>query len=238
MHQDWYFIYRVVPKYLDKSATVTTHNIFYILHYITAKHTAFIVKKKVLGHLLDVRFVNILINREFVGNIMHLWKMSYFFIHDKNIYKKWFWKVSSEKSRIIGHLILSIKRHLDILKCDWNVQIIFGTTVYTPAAKSLEYYRFVLMLLNAKIRHVPLAANQYIRMISEGLCDTNGCWFSFAIMTINYNLKHIQIETSYYTFLFYFTILLFSMQQINATLASKRKILIIPSFWPRQRFFV
>ncbi len=40
-------------------------------------------------------------------------------------------------------------------------------------------------------------------MISEGLCDTedwdNGCWkFNFAITEINYILKYIQIENSYF----------------------------------------
>ncbi len=48
-----------------------------------------------------------------------------------------------------------------------------------------------------------LAANQHIRMISEGSCDTedwsNVCWkISFAITGINYILKYIKIKISYF----------------------------------------
>ncbi len=47
---------------------------------------------------------------------------------------------------------------------------------------------------------------QYIRMISEGSCDTedwrNGCWqFIFAITGISYILKHITIENGYFKML-------------------------------------
>ncbi len=57
------------------------------------------------------------------------------------------------------------------------------------------FFYFFLFLLSK-------APNLHIRMISEGLCDTedynNGCWkFSFAITGINCILKYIKIEHSY-----------------------------------------
>ncbi len=41
------------------------------------------------------------------------------------------------------------------------------------------------------------AANQNIRLISEGSCDWS-IKFSFEITGINYILKYIQIENKYY----------------------------------------
>ncbi len=52
------------------------------------------------------------------------------------------------------------------------------------------------------IRNVYWAGNQYIRMISEGSCDTedwsNDAENSALITGINYILKYIQIESSYF----------------------------------------
>ncbi len=50
--------------------------------------------------------------------------------------------------------------------------------------------------------HVSWAANQHIRMISEGSCDTEG-WSNDAensalIKRINYILQYIQIENGYF----------------------------------------
>ncbi len=50
------------------------------------------------------------------------------------------------------------------------------------------------------IRNVPWAANQYIRMISEGSCDTEDCSNdaeNTALITeMNYILQYIQTENS------------------------------------------
>ncbi len=71
------------------------------------------------------------------------------------------------------------------------------------------------------IRNVTWAPNQHIRMISEGSCDTedwsNGCWkFSFAITGINYILKDVQVENSYFKILIlFYNITVFSLFLIN-----------------------
>ncbi len=52
------------------------------------------------------------------------------------------------------------------------------------------------------IRNIFWAANQHIRMISEGSCDTEDCSYdaenSALITGINYILKYIKIENSYF----------------------------------------
>ncbi len=58
-----------------------------------------------------------------------------------------------------------------------------------------------------KIGNVSGAANQHIRKISEGPCDTedwsNDCWkFSFAITGIKYIFKYIKIENWYFKLTF------------------------------------
>ncbi len=51
---------------------------------------------------------------------------------------------------------------------------------------------------NNIIINVSGAANQHIRMISEGSCDTED-WSNDALITaINTILKYIQIESSYF----------------------------------------
>ncbi len=63
---------------------------------------------------------------------------------------------------------------------------------------STKIYQFSTLV----IRNVSWAVNQYIRMISEGSCDTedwsNDAENSALITGINYILKYIEIENSYF----------------------------------------
>ncbi len=63
--------------------------------------------------------------------------------------------------------------------------------------KSIHFSTLVI------IRNVCWAANQHIRMISEGSCDTedwsNDAENSASITGINYILQYIHIENSYFT---------------------------------------
>ncbi len=65
--------------------------------------------------------------------------------------------------------------------------------------KNPEYIPFSTLII---IRNVSWAANQHIIMISEGSCDTedwsNDAENSALITGINYVLKYIQIENSYF----------------------------------------
>ncbi len=67
------------------------------------------------------------------------------------------------------------------------------------------------------IRNVSYAANQHIRIISDGSCDTED-WsnydkFNFAITGRNYILKYIKIDRSYFE-------LLYCKSEVNAALVS------------------
>ncbi len=72
---------------------------------------------------------------------------------------------------------------------------------------STNIWLFSTFIINIFNNGVPIitddnwAANQYIRMISEGSCDTedwsNDAENSALITGINYSLKYIQIESSY-----------------------------------------
>ncbi len=67
---------------------------------------------------------------------------------------------------------------------------------------SLDLYPTVLNIDNNNNNNVIWTANQHIRMISEGSCDTED-WSNDAeslvlITEINYILKYIQIESSYF----------------------------------------
>ncbi len=60
----------------------------------------------------------------------------------------------------------------------------------------------IIIIIIIIIINVSWAANQHIRMISEGSCDTED-WSNDAentdlITEINYILKYIQIENSYF----------------------------------------
>ncbi len=83
-----------------------------------------------------------------------------------------------------------------------------GSTVSTKILNS----KTAFSIYNNKKYH--WAQKQQIRLISEGLCNTeywsNGCWkFSFAITRINYIIKHIKIENNYLKLYKYFKILLY-----------------------------
>ncbi len=58
------------------------------------------------------------------------------------------------------------------------------------------------MMIIIIIINVPLTANQHIRMISEGSCDTeawsNDAENSALITEISYISKYIQVESSYF----------------------------------------
>ncbi len=60
----------------------------------------------------------------------------------------------------------------------------------------------MIIIIIIIIINVSWAANQHIRMISEGSCDTedwsNDAENSALITEINYILKYIQIESSYF----------------------------------------
>ncbi len=65
---------------------------------------------------------------------------------------------------------------------------------FSQKCEAQLFSTFIIIKIN-----VSWAPNEHIRMISEGLCDTedwsNGCWkFSFAITWINYIWKYIKIE--------------------------------------------
>ncbi len=77
------------------------------------------------------------------------------------------------------------------------------------------------------IINVSWVLNQHIRLIYEGSCDaeywSNGCWkFSFAITEINYILKYIKTENSYFYCI---------SDQINATLKSTRDLKTDPKLY-------
>ncbi len=66
----------------------------------------------------------------------------------------------------------------------------------------IEYKAAQLFSTLIIIRNVSWAANQHIRMISEGSCDTedwsNDAENSALITGINYILQYINIENSYF----------------------------------------
>ncbi len=81
---------------------------------------------------------------------------------------------------------------------------------------------FVAQVLSTLIiiRNVSWATNQYIKMISEGSCNTErqySCWqFSFEITGINYTLKYIKLNLNWNNIWQYY----YTFDQLNATLMS------------------
>ncbi len=83
-----------------------------------------------------------------------------------------------------------------------------------PQLSTAQLFSTLILIIN-----VSWAANQHIRMISEGSCEN-----SVLITAINYILKYIYIENSSFTLQKYFTMLLFYciFDQRNTALVSIR----------------
>ncbi len=91
-------------------------------------------------------------------------------------------------------------------KCSFLELSIKNKKNYYGFHKSITEQLFsdlLMIIIIIIILNVSWAANQHITMISEGSCDTedwsNICWkFRFVITGLNYILKYIKIENSYF----------------------------------------
>ncbi len=98
-----------------------------------------------------------------------------------------FWGIAETSVSLVSCLRNKINNKTTSVNAEQNIWI------YTYKLSTIQKFSTLII-----IRHVSWAANQHIRMISEGSCDTKDwTWiFSFAIIGINYILKYIKIENS------------------------------------------
>ncbi len=92
--------------------------------------------------------------------------------------------------------------------------------MYLSFCKNIKQHSCFLIIR----RHVSWAANQHIRTISEGSCDTEDEWMlkiQLYITEINYILKYIQVENCNFDIKFHIlTIFTIYFYQINAALVN------------------